>query len=316
MIGEKKGLNLKRDSILTKVFPIIITFAIMLLIFFSGPAEAYSLSLWSSDNNPYVGEKMNFIASLKIDNNELFDIDYLVLKLRGISPSVEINCKFSPNGTIISGCSGITIMQVSSTPYGYGYNSGNGYDYGYGYKPGILQYNISFNTTGYSPGKYNTYLKFIAKNQTFETSGDILTIDSHGSGGGRTNQNSCYLSVGESIMDKNIRGRGGIISANGTLFDNNKLSMSIRSKGATRGSGSITSQKNRERFSYKFKIISVEDSKTQSLVYLKGTYRIGTKKAVLLDTILTINKETGQASLNESVISLSGMNLVFNGKGC
>ncbi|MFA5723562.1 MAG: hypothetical protein WC979_04865 [Candidatus Pacearchaeota archaeon] len=307
-------MNLKKESILIRAFPIVITFAIMLLIFFSGPAEAYSLSLWSSDNSPDLGENINFIASLKIDNNEVLDVDYLILNLRGISPSVEINCKFSVNGTILSGCTGISIVQISSTLYDYGYNYGSGY--GYGYKPGVLKYNISLNTTGYSPGKYETSLKFIAQNQTFEKSGDILTIQTY-SGGGRTKQNSCYLNVGEPIMDKNIRGRGGIISADGTIFDtNNKLSMSIRSKGATRGSGSITSQKNRERFSYKFKITSVEDSKNQSLIYLKGTYRIGTKKSVPLNTILTINKATGQASLNESVISLEEMNLVFNGKGC
>jgi len=304
MIGVKKGLDLKRDSILTKVFPIIITFAVMLLIFFSGPAEAYSLSLLASDQNLNLGDSVDFVASLKIDNNEFFDIDYLVLKLKSTNPNVETDCKFSPNGTIISGCSGINIVQISSAPYGYGY------------KPGTLKYNITLNTTGYASGRYKTYLDFVVQNQTFEKSGDIIIIGPKNSGG-KTTQNSCYLSVGEPIMDKNIRGREGIISANGTVFDtNNKLSMSIRSKGATRGSGSITSQKNRDRFSYTFKVKSVEDNYNQAFIHLTGSYKIGTKKAVPLDTTLIIDKKTGQASLNSTEISLSGMNLVFNGKGC
>jgi hypothetical protein len=310
-----------RKRVLTKVVAMVVTAMVILIVLYSGPAEAYTLSLSTANTNVTVGEKVNLSASVKIDNSELLNISSLELKLKSINPSVNISCKFLPNGTVISGCAGMTITQVESTPFGYGYiNNG----YGYGFKPGTLKYDIVLNTSGYAPGRYNTYINFSVGNQTFEKTGDIINIKKAPNHIRRTIPNSCNFSVGQSIFDKNIRGvsGSGILVANGTAFDNEKLILTARSKGANRGEGTLTAQIKQSRFtvtrfSYTFKINKVVENDTTALLYLKGNYKTGFfKKPIPLETVLTLNKQTGLVSLSGDGVSLTGMQVIYNGKGC
>jgi hypothetical protein len=304
-------MSLQRKA-LVKASGYIISFLIVITLILSGPAEAYVLNLSVDDRNVKPGDTITFSASLNIENGELFGINYLFLKLNGTNSSIE--CKFLPNGTILEGCPGIKIIQISSAPYGYGYNYGYGYGYGYGYQQGLLKYNITLDTKNYSVGKYDAYIGFASEDKTFEESGGIITIAY--SGGGKQTRNGCYLSEGSSIINKNIRGTDGEFVFNGTLLGNDKLQLTIRSKGANRGSGYLNAQRDRTRFSYKFKVESVIEDYNKAYVQLSGTYRIGPTEKTELNATLVIDKKNSAASLDADNIHVENMDLIFNGKGC
>jgi hypothetical protein len=305
-------MDTKRGRILIKGLLSTITILIIVLLFLSEPAEAYTLSFLTSDKNVKSGDKISFSASLKIDNSELFNISYLVLKLNSTSPLVEINCKFYPNGTIIEGCPGIKITLTSLAPYGYGYVSGDGY--GYGYQQGTLKYDITIDTKNYTLAKYNTYLDFIVGNKTYEKVGGRINI--YKSGGSKLIKNSCYLNVGDSITDKNIRGSDGTLIRNGSVLTNEKLKLSIYSNGVAHGSGYITAKEGRAIFKYSFDVTRVEETSDIAYVYVKGEYKITPRKTIPLSTILVFDKKSSEVSFIADGVNATRMDVIFNGKGC
>ncbi|VVB77905.1 Uncharacterised protein [uncultured archaeon] len=310
--------RMKKERRVSKIIAAGISVLVLILLILSGPAQAYVINLVATNNNVFVGGIVKFNASVKVESHELIDIDYLILKLKSSNPVTEVDCKFYPNGTIISGCTGISIAQISSAPYGYGYNYGYSYGYGYGYKAGTLSYNITLDTTTYAPAIYKTSLSFIVGENTFENAGNNIVIskplDHHGKG----IKDNCNLVTGESIMDKNIRGKLGNVFVNGSIFDskNDKFSLSIRSRGATLGEGYLTAQMKRQRLDFKFKVKSVDDNINKAYISVSGSYRLGLKKAVPLNTTIILDKETGMASFDSPNLSLSDMKVIFNGKDC
>ena len=188
---EKNAKNISGK--LTKIFSFLITLTILALLLFSAPASAYLMNLGLSQNTATQGDSVVFTAGIHINTGERVAIDKLVLELSGPSHSV---CTFYPNGTIINGCSGMSIVKINTgddstfgtdtntttitSQYGYGY----GYGYGYttktnsGYGAGDLNYRITLDTTNYLSGIYATTLySYVGSNINFK-SGDNLRINS------------------------------------------------------------------------------------------------------------------------------------------
>jgi len=170
MRGEKKSL--------ARAISFFITAFVILLLVFSGPAEAFSISLDIPDTSTEKGGINVFTGEVNIQSGENLPIEYLELQLDGPE---SVNCKFNVNGSIISGCKGIAIQQISTTGYGYGYGYGEygyGYSfgYGYGYTQGKLKYEFTLNTSDYATGDYDTGLNVIVDGKTFSESGDAITI--------------------------------------------------------------------------------------------------------------------------------------------
>lgn len=172
----------KRELVI-KVFAGILTVGILILLIMTGPAEAFILGLNILNNDVKKGDIVNMDISVNINNNENLPIENITFKLTGNKSYI---CDFFPNGTIISGCLGTTIVQISSVEqkpgYGYGYGYGNyqgnnySFGYGYGFTQGLLRYNITINTTNYDPDVYKSLLSVNIKDKVFEESGRDITI--------------------------------------------------------------------------------------------------------------------------------------------
>ena len=173
----------------TKVFSALTAVLIITILILSSPAQGFTLSLTLDNSAPTIGDKINFIAEINIPSGEQLPIKYLTLELSGPE---TISCKFSPDGTIVSGCSGITIKLNQNSNYGYGYNYGyftQAYDfgYGYGYQSGKINYTITFDTSHFKTGAYATSF-YIEVNPIFTQAGPSFEIKAKSSGGG----SGCY----------------------------------------------------------------------------------------------------------------------------
>jgi len=153
---------------------------LVLLVLFQGPAEALNLGLQEfSDASPGKGDKISTTASIDINQNERVNLDFLVLNISG---SVDKNCKFYPNATIISGCEGIevTLLADNSTfgnGYGYSYNN-YGYGYRTGYTGGTLTYNVTLDTLYFIPNSYNIKLSTSINQTVFDSGQRSIVINS------------------------------------------------------------------------------------------------------------------------------------------
>ncbi len=167
----------------------IITGLVIALLIIAGPVQGFNLGITLSDNRVDKGEDVVFNVELIIESGEGLPVEYLILELDG---SEYMECKFSVDGEIISGCKGVkSIVDTKQVSYGYGYGYGKynnygyyfGYGYGYGYNYGMpgsngkLSYEITIDTSDYKTGFYNT--KFIAKigDELFSETGDDLKIN-------------------------------------------------------------------------------------------------------------------------------------------
>ncbi|MDP4012090.1 MAG: hypothetical protein Q8R00_00590 [Candidatus Nanoarchaeia archaeon] len=158
-----------------KISSYFLTFIVISLLFFTGPANALVIGLQDlSTPTPNEATVVEFTAFVDIEDGQRVPVQDLNLKIGTES------CKFSPNGVEISGtlCSSVEINPLDSSPIGYGYgygyrgtNIGYGYGYGYGY------------TTGYSntvDGK--TELRYRVKWTTPAVSADTsydVTLDAN-----------------------------------------------------------------------------------------------------------------------------------------
>jgi hypothetical protein len=192
---EVKSRHKKRyDSI--SIFAGILTFSVLVLLLLSGPIKALTLELGDFSNaSPTQGENVSTTATIEIRTDERLEFNNIQLH---INSTFNYLCKFYVNGTTISGCTGITVEQLSdNTTYGYGYGYVNGYGYGgygynQGYSNGVLTYNITLDTSHFNVGDYNISLKTTINTTTFTSEVVTLTIDeaesSSSGGGGSTNE--------------------------------------------------------------------------------------------------------------------------------
>ena len=179
--SQRKRNSKKR---LSRILVLMITFVLISVLIISAPARAFVLSLTMDKTNVTVGGKVVFIASININSDENLPIQKLVLELVNNKNGDSSSCTFNVDGSVISGCNGISIVKLnggnSFYGYSYGYFAGYAYDfgnggYGYGYKDSLL-YEITLNTQGYSAGDYSTRLTAFIDNNVFSKDGEKLTI--------------------------------------------------------------------------------------------------------------------------------------------
>lgn len=308
--GKEKRLSLK-------ISEFAITLLVLVLLFLSGPAQAFVLELTTPTSEVIQGDKVTFTASVDIKSNEFMNISSFVLNLTEVNGAKNVSCEFYPNGTIISGCSGITIKMISSTSFGYGYS----YGYGYGFTDGKMRYNITLDTKNYTIGTYKTSIGFFIGNDEFEqTGGDLVIKSKQGgiSGGVRKN---CDFKEDESILGKLMRGENGVLIVKEGLFGDtprtvNKLSINIPSKITKTGRGSITSIRNGEKFSYDFKIVKIEEDDTSAHLYAEGYYKVGKIRKTRLDVVFVLDKTTSLLSFSSDKVILDSVLVVYGGKDC
>jgi hypothetical protein len=168
----------RRQGLFVKSFSVLITFIILGLLVLSGPAQAFIISLDITEDIIAKGGSISFIGEIDIETGENLPIENMELFLSGPE---NVNCLFYPNGTIISGCKGLSIDYLGNASleygngygyYGYGYNFG----YGYGYMEGKLTYNFTLNTTDYLFGNYSTKLTSYIDGNDFSKEGDDILI--------------------------------------------------------------------------------------------------------------------------------------------
>jgi hypothetical protein len=189
------GENKMKNNIKTKSIAGILTVMVIALLIIAGPVQGFSLGLSLDDNYVDKGEEVVFTAEIDIASGENLPVDYLVLRLSGPE---NVDCRFNVDGSIISGCKGITIVANNNANYGYGYgygyNQGNhyfgyGYGYGYGVSGSKLSYTITLDTSNYNTGIYNTELEAKIGSEFFTKTGDDLRINHvyEGNGNGGNN---------------------------------------------------------------------------------------------------------------------------------
>lgn len=164
-----------------KLLATTLTIFLLAILIVSSPANAFILSLNSDKATVDTGEDVVFNADININSNtdKNLPVYQLVLELDGPE---HVSCEFRPDGTIISGCKGITIERIGGPSVGYGYGYGYYYGflynfgYGYGYN-GQLNYKITLHTDDYLAGEYSTKLYAYIDGKVFSQTGQTLTIN-------------------------------------------------------------------------------------------------------------------------------------------
>lgn len=305
MKGHKKEMKYKINS---KVTSILIIIAIVSVLFLSGPANAVIPSLEIPIKQVVQGTNLNIMPVVQIESIEIADIDSIELRL--IKNTKIIECKFLPNGTPISGCEGISVNLLNidnQSFYGYGYGlkykPEAGYGYGYGYMYGYLKYNLSIATENFEVGKYKTEIIVNVGETKFKQKGEDITI--------------------EKILKLNtrcsIRAFDGTFNVDSKEFSNNKIRFYISSKNDINGDGSLSGQKDRDRFSYRFKVDRIIENNETNLVFnVSGVYRIGRdgiQKNIPEKATLNFDRIGKKISITGDKVKIKSMTVNFI-KGC
>jgi PGF-pre-PGF domain-containing protein len=146
-VGNKKN---QKKSFFASTF---ITFLIVAMLLFSGPAQAVSVMILGLQDKYTQGSSVKF--QVEIDIN---DVDRFV-QIRNVSLDVagpiSKSSTFLLDGTKISGDDNISIDAVSKpNPADFGFGSGFGYDFGYGYGYGNSGYGYGNSGYGYGNSGY------------------------------------------------------------------------------------------------------------------------------------------------------------------
>jgi len=272
-----------------RLLAVFVTVSVLGILLYAGPANAVIVGLSVLDNSILKGNSFSFTASVNIEQNENLEIDYIALDIAG---PISTTCLFLPDGTKITSCTGITIEQIETTTY----------NYGYGFTEGNLTYKITFNTGNYPVGTYNTKLIIFSGTNRIDQQGPELTI----------------FSQGDTLEKCSVRAKAGTLEVGAENFGtNNKLSFVIPAmEAATKGSGSLTNQFGRTRFSYKFDVTSVpNNNNNNATIVVSGKYKINTGPEI--DAVATIffNKNTGEISIDSNDFSISELESSFR-QGC
>jgi hypothetical protein len=139
-------MNKGRKGRYSKIISAIIMVSVIGLLILAGPAQALILSLDIQDTEAGQGQTITFNGEIEVEAGEYPDIDKIILRLEG---PMNVACEFDVNGTIISGCTGLTIQRLTAPTFNYGYG---------GFDAGNLEYEFTLNTTSYLLGIYQTFL--------------------------------------------------------------------------------------------------------------------------------------------------------------
>lgn len=295
----------------SKFISVFIVLFILGALLVSGPAGAFLIGIKASDKIVEKGKQVSFNITIDTQEGEKpKDIDYLTFRLKGPSVfPIEYNCKFYLNGTKEDndGCKGINVNLISIDPL-YGYNNdcslyGYGYNNGYGYDSRCkLSYIITLDTTNYEAGEYENSFIIVSKENEFKQDGENIKI---------------ILPPDNNITMKrcSIRAFDGSLGLINKNFTNNKLSFFItinKNNGEVKGQGSLTGQKNRDRFSYRFKIIDIlENDNSHAIILVSGKYKVGKGEKIDENALLYFDKILNRISVRGEQINIKTMIINF-----
>jgi hypothetical protein len=277
----------KMRGVNTKIVYGFLIVAVVFLLIISGSVNAFALELKNLKDSVKVGEIVKFVVSLKLETDENVNVDKFILELNNSDDGIK-SCSFLPSGEIISGCSGITIEKTSSPDN----SSYGGYCPGYsGYESceNIFSYNISWNTTDYSPGEYKTKIILFSGEETSESAGGNVTLLSD-----------------ISFKRCSLRGENGLLTVKGINVTNSRINFFVPlSSSAAEGKGFLMSTKGASKFSYKFDTVGIiENSESRSKILVSGSFKLGREKEIKETAIITLDKKN-------QIVSLVGKNIVL-----
>ncbi|MEM5792890.1 MAG: hypothetical protein QXY45_00835 [Candidatus Aenigmatarchaeota archaeon] len=158
-----------------RVWSILLTGFLILLILFSSPLQAFQLSIKTSKPRYTKGEEIAITSNATIDGERL-PINNVTFRISG--PSGVFECTLPHNSSYIDkeiDCDGMPIKVnfTSSMVYGYGYLSGYydgnyswGYGYGYGTR-GDMSYEIIISENRLEAGTYSVEIIYNIDNNNF-----------------------------------------------------------------------------------------------------------------------------------------------------
>lgn len=294
------------NKINSKIIAAVITIGIIIVLFLTGSANAVRINMETGKIKAEKGTIISLMPTVSIDSSEIVNINYVILKIR--NSKNEFICKFHANGSVISGCDGITIS-ISSLTSQYGYRYGNNYEsieekygYGYGYGEGNFGYLILLNSSEFSEGVYKTEMLVSVGKRNFTQKGGQIQIKE------KPFSNRC-----------SIRASDGNISLDNKEFSNNKIGFYMSKRDSLTGTGSLTGQKDRDRFNYRFKVKEIlEETPSNLKVLVAGNYRIGrngASKIIYEEAILNFDRITNRVSIIGDKIKIKTMIIDFI-EGC
>jgi hypothetical protein len=205
-----------RQSFIKKFTSVLITVIVLTMLLLAGPASAMTVSLSAPSNpNPVRGEVVEFDADIQINTNERVPITSMSVAFSDLTI-----CYFEVDGTLMSGCEGVTVTPTGNTAGfgpGYGYNPFPGYGYGYntGYTQGALSYHISINTSRFAPGQVLLWYQanYNANPSQSSNAGDVtvespqvsMIVDALPG-----TENDVFITSGQSQVDLLINGTGSV----------------------------------------------------------------------------------------------------------
>jgi hypothetical protein len=267
----------------------VITLSILIILIASGPAQAYILGLTISNNSVYKGDRVYFLASFNLENKNPSDVNFLNLRIIG---GTTMNCKFNADGSIISGCLGITIKKIGND------SSNNSYGYSYGNPSIDLTYNITLDSSRYVAGSYTTKLGITAGSDIVQKDGPDFSIN-----------------YKDGALERcSLRGnQGNLTLGNLTFKNNNKINFYIPAKNAEPGQGYLTGQVKRDTFSFNFNIDSVLDSnKDNATVKVIGDYRLNLQDKQSATATIFLDKKKKTVSVISSSFNATNMKITFS----
>lgn len=271
----------------SKVIAGLLVLGVILILVYSGPAQAFVLSLQIPENSVDQGAKIK--VNLKVDTengDNPSDVSYLIFKMNGPDDN-DIECRFLPDGEIISGCDEVEIKKINTQDTGYCKS--------YGYGEGCsLEYAITIDSSLFEVGNYTTFLIINAKEKDIVQKGKDILINIPGK--------VC-----------SIRANNGNVQVDEMEFINNKINYYIPLNNAERGQGYLTGQDGRDRFNFKFKVDEVLNY-TNDLIkaQVSGKYRIGSSGRFIEDSgILTLDRIQNVTSFAGNDINMNGMKVYF-----
>ncbi len=173
-MGVMRGKEAKA-KVLSVIIPLVITIVVIGLLIISGPASAFVVNMAGfSDTTPKKGTSIASTFNVNMATNEGINVTKIQLLRDGSSV-----CDFNVDGSKITTCAGITIVNMSSSDATYGLY-GYGFGYGSASSSSKLDYNITIDTTSYALGAYKFKLSVVTSNRGTQNSTEqqIYVIDS------------------------------------------------------------------------------------------------------------------------------------------
>jgi len=155
----------------SKVVSIFLTFVVLGILLFSGPAQAIVLGVTDiSTTIPNEGGEVSFLANLDLHTNDRIPLTNVTVNIKNSTGVIAETCTFNLEGTNLTSCVNFSISKLSGN---YNYSSTlSGYGYGYGYNSSSGSYSYINQSFGYGYG----YLAGYGSNDfnTSITSGEFI----------------------------------------------------------------------------------------------------------------------------------------------